>query len=157
MSFEVVLNASELMTCRILGNLRTVASRGAGITDAQMGKQNPLDIDEMGVMAEYAFCKYHNIFLDPTIYARSGTCDCVLMGKRIDIKSTNYPDGKLVATIKGNSDVDVFVLAIVTGNVVRFPGYITAKSFYREDNITNLGHGKTYAVDQGMLTPWRNK
>ena len=157
MSFEVVLDAHELMACRILGNLKSAASRGAGHFDAQMGKQNPLDIDEMGVIAEYAFCKHHNLFFNPTVNARSGTYDCVLMGKRIDIKSTHYPDGKLFATIKGNSDVDVFVLAIVTGNVVRFPGYITAKSFYREDNITNLGHGKTYAVDQGMLTPWRNK
>lgn len=157
MSFEVVLSASEMMTCRLLGNFKSAATRGAGVADAQMGKQNPLDIDEMGVMAEYAFCKYHNIFFDPTVHARSGTYDCVLKGKRVDVKSTNYPDGKLIATIKGNADVDVFVLAVITGNVVRFPGYISAKLLYQDSNLTNLGHGTTYAIDQGMLTPWKNQ
>ena len=155
--FEVTLTAKEMATCRILGNMRTIASRSAGITDAQVGKQNPLDIDEMGVMAEYAFCKHHNIFFDPTTYARSGSYDCVLMGKRIDIKSTTYPDGRLIATVKGNPDVDVFVLAVVMGSVIKFPGYITAKQLYRDNNLNDLGHGTTYAVDQGMLTPWKKK
>jgi hypothetical protein len=155
MMFEVTLDNLEMATCRLLGNLKTAATRGAGVTDAQMGKQNPLDIDEMGVIAEFAFCKHYNIFFNPAIHARSGTYDCILKGKRIDIKSTARPDGRLIATIKGNPDIDVFVLAIVMGNIVRFPGYIAAKILYQDNNLTDLGHGRTYAVDQGMLTPWK--
>jgi hypothetical protein len=122
-----------------------------------MGKQNPLEIDELGVMGEYAFCKHFNIFFDPTTYARAGGADCVLRGQRIDVKTTAYLDGKLIATVKGNTDIDVFVLAIARdgGSEFVFPGYISAKRFYKEENLTNLGHGSTYAVTQDRLSPWK--
>ena len=157
MSFAVTLTSQEMATCRMLGNLRSIASRGTGIKDVQMGKQSPLEIDEFGIMGEYAFCKHFNIFFDPVTYARAGGYDCILRGKRVDIKTTPYTSGKLIATLKKNMDIDVFVLAIARngGQVIEFPGYITANNLYQDVNVKDLGHGDTYAVDQAFLSPWK--
>ena len=157
MMFSVTLNGSEMATCRILANLRSLVSRGAGIVDVQMGKNNPLAIDELGLIAEYAFCKHWNIFFDPSTSPKSGTSDCVLGGKRFDIKATHYEDGRLIKTLKQNPDVDCYALAIVQGNVVKFPGYAFSIELCQPKYVTDLGHGMTYAMEQSELRQWKDK
>ena len=109
------------------------------------------------MIAEYAFCKHFNIFFDPTAYPRSGSADCVLKGKRFDVKATKYTNGKLVKTLKDNSDVDCYALAIVEENKVTFPGWALKEKLQDPDNKTNLGHGWGYAMPQSELTQWKDK
>lgn len=155
MTFQVTLTDAELATCRILANLRSLVSRANSIADVQMGKNNPLDIDEMGLKAEYAFCKHYNIFFDPSTRPKSGTADCVLRGNRFDIKATDYPKGRLVKTLKPNPDVDCYALAIVEKNVVTFPGYAFSIEFCQEKNIKDIGHGDSYVMEQSELRRWK--
>ena len=122
MIISVPMSSEEIMTCRLIGNMRTISNRASVIKDRQMGGQPTYQTDEEGVIGEYAFCKHHNIFFDPSIAVRSGSYDCLLNKYRIDIKATRRANGRLVATTKQNSDVDIFVLAIIGDHEVTFPG-----------------------------------
>jgi hypothetical protein len=156
MSLVVTLSTPELAICNILGNMRHLVNRAGKTVDRQKGNQSALDIDIDGVIAEYVFCKHWNIFFDLSSEARSGSFDCLLNNKRIDIKSTRYATGKLIKTLKPNPDIDIYVLAIINGNTVTFPGWITSNAFIQEENIMNLSNkGDCYAVEQSGLTPWR--
>lgn len=155
MGFTVLLDAAELAVCRVLGNMRSIAARAGSVKDVQVGKNNPLDIDEDGVIGEYAFCKHWNIFFDPSASPRSGSPDCVLKGMAFDIKTTRHLKGRLTATLKKNPDVQVYALAILDENEVRFPGYALAADLCRDENIGDLGHGKGYILDQSELRQWK--
>ena len=149
----VTLSDSELAICKLIGNLRTISSRVNDVADA--GINTSLETDEDGVMAEFAFCKWRNIFFNPEISPKKHTFDCLLMDKRMDIKSTRHAGGRLLATLKINPDIDVFVLAIISGRDVEFPGYIKASELYKPENIIDVGYGKTYGVAQEDLTLWK--
>lgn len=155
--FEVHLTPSEIAVCRALGNMRTIAARAGSVNDKQMGKQAAFEIDEDGVIGEYAFCKAKNIFFDPSASPRSGSYDCVLMGKRIDIKTTRYAQGRLAVTTKRNPDVDIYVLALYdpAADKVTFPGYILADYLYQPENLKDLGHGPSYVLEQSKLNRWK--
>lgn len=153
----VVLTNGEIITCRLIGNMRTASNRAFRVNDMQMGGQPFWEIDEWGVIGEYAFCKSRNIFFDPSITPRSGGYDCVLDGFYFDIKTTLYKDGQLVARAKQHEVVDMFALAILTGNVVSFPGYCLATELYRDENLTDFGNGReqAYAIPQSKLRKWK--
>lgn len=155
MIIKVKLNQAEMAACRVLGNLRSIAARGASVKDVQMGKNDPLDIDEDGVIGEYAFCKHWNICFDPTASPRGESYDCELKGKKIDVKSTRLKNGRLTKTLKPNNVVDIYALAIIDGDLITFPGYALAKELCREDRIGNLGHGDGYIMDQSELRQWK--
>jgi len=157
MILSITLSDSELMTCRVIGNMRSLCARGNQVNDAIMNDGFGMVMDEVGVIGEYAFCKLQNIFFDPSVSPRSGSYDCVFMGFRFDIKTTTRQDGRLLATKKRNPDVDAFALAIVNGNEVSFPGFYLAKDLYVESNLKDLGHGEGYAVPQSMLKRWKDR
>jgi len=154
---EVELELHEIAICRMIGNMRSVINRSTSVTNLQMGKQDPFSIDEDGVIGEYAFCKHWNIFFDPTIKPRSGTADCELMDMAFDIKATRRLDGRLLAGLKPNPEIDFYALAIIQENKVIFPGYASAADLIKEENIKNLGHGNGYVLDQSQLKQWKSK
>lgn len=157
MIIKVNLTQAEIAVCKVLGNLRSIAARSASVKDVQMGSNNPMDIDEDGVIGEYAFCKYWNIFFDPSASPRSGSADCTLDGHRFDIKATRYKTGRLMATLKPNPDVDFYALAIIDGDDVIFPGFVSNAELRQDKNIKNLGHGDGYVMEQSELKQWKDR
>jgi hypothetical protein len=151
----ITLADSELATCRMIGNMRAICARSNNVNDTIVNKGSGLEMDEWGVVGEYAFCKLNNIFFDPSISPRSGSYDFVFHGVRFDMKTTTLKDGQLLATMKQNKDVDAFALAILTNNVVTFPGYCLARDMYKPENIKNLGRGEGYAIPQLRLRRWK--
>ena len=156
MIHTITLSDAEMATIKLIGNLRSVVNRCGKINDPRV-TGDPLDIDEIGMIAEYAFCKRWNVFLDPTPTIRSGGYDCILGSKRFDVKATDRKDGRLLKTLKENKDVDCYALAIVDGNTVTFPGYAFHIELCQEKNIKDLGHGPCYAMDQKDLRQWKDK
>ena len=135
-------------------NQRDEANRNANVKDVKMGKdEDSVQIMVQGLVAEYAFCKKFNLFCDLSSEPRSGTYDIKSRdGKRIDIKSTRIKNGNLVRTLKENNDVDIYVLAIVHSfSDIHFVGWIEKENFIKPDNITDLGHGKTYFLNKNYL------
>lgn len=151
----VELSQAEVDMCVVLAAQRNMVARGNGVKDQQMGKQSALKTDFIGMVGEYAFCKHFNLFPDLAASPRSGSCDCTYKGIRIDVKSTDLETGRLLATIKENLDVDRYVLAIVQGKIVTFPGWVDRVDLIKEENIIDLGHGKGYAMTQEQLNPFK--
>lgn len=155
--FTVELTDAEIMFCKMAAGLRSIAARAANVKDARMGDLSGLQMDEDGMIGEYAFCKKMNIFPDLIPGPRSGSYDCVLMGKRIDVKSTRREDGRLLATLKDNDSVDIYALAIISGNKVKFPGFALKKELCSEANRVQLGHGTGYGMTQDKLRQWKEE
>ena len=155
--FTVHLSDAEMMFCKMSAGLRTITARAANVKDARMGDLSGLQMDEDGMIGEYAFCKKMNIFPDLIPGPRSGSYDCIFMGKRIDVKTTRHKNGHLLATMKNNEDVDIYVLDIIDGNAVTFPGYARKTELCIEGNQIQLGHGIGYGITQNKLRFWKEK
>lgn len=147
----------EVWACKMMGGFRGAMARRLSVTDRKMAKLSGQQIDEDGLIGEYAFCKTFNAFCDFVPDPRSGSADCVIGGYRIDVKSTRRANGRLLVTLKENTDVDIYVLAIIEENTVRFPGYATRAEICREENIVDLGHGRGFALPQERLRAFRGQ
>jgi hypothetical protein len=148
---KIILQPDEVTVCQMIGRMRSLIARSSGVKDAKMGDQDGAEADVIGMMAEYAFAKQFNVFPDLGLSPRSGSADGVVKGKRYDIKATTYKTGRLLCTVKDNPDVDVYILAIVSGNEIDIAGWEYKENLRKEENLIDLGHGKGFALTQDKL------
>jgi hypothetical protein len=153
---KIILQQDEIAVCQMIGRMRSLIARSSGVKDAKIGDQDGAEADVIGMMAEYAFAKQFNVFPDLGLSPRSGSADGVIKDKRYDIKSTTYKTGKLLCTTKDNPDVDVYILAIVSGNEVDIVGWEYKDNLRKEENLIDLGHGKGYALTQDKLQKFKS-
>jgi len=153
---KIILQQDEIAVCQMIGRMRSLIARSSGVKDAKIGDQDGAEADVIGMMAEYAFAKQFNVFPDLGLSPRSGSADGVIKDKRYDIKSTTYKTGKLLCTTKDNPDVDVYILAIVSGNEVNIVGWEYKDNLRKEENLIDLGHGKGYALTQDKLQKFKS-
>lgn len=151
----IELNPQEVLLAHQLAVARNNSCRANGVADKQMGKQDPIQIDWDGALAELACGKVLNYYPDLSISPRKGGADLISRkGKRIDVKATRYKEGKLAIHLsKTVEDADIYILAVVDGSTVHIKGYINAIDAIKEENISDLGHGKSYVIHQSMLLP----
>ena len=149
---KITLDAGEMAVANVLAAMRHGVNRHHGVVNGRMGPQSDFETDLDGVVAEIAFCRWKNVCPDLSITPRSGGEDAIFAGKHVDIKATRREDGRLLAVAtKEIEDADIYVLAIVKGNQVRFAGWAFAMELISKDNLTDLGHGPTYALAQSRL------
>jgi hypothetical protein len=149
---EINLSAGEVMLARLLASLRTGLNRVANVKTNKFGDADLFQHEILGVAGEIAFAKAKNLYLDLSFDPRKGGTDFVYKGKKIDIKTTEREDGRLLVPIwKTPEDSDIFVL--VTGKIptFRIRGFATASEVFA--NKTSVGHGPCYAVSQDKLHP----
>jgi hypothetical protein len=155
---SIKITTDMLLLSAIIGGFRTLTARNCGVADRKIGKQSGLEGDQDGFLGELAFCQLMNVCPDLGLTPRSGSADAVVErdGKKFnfDVKTTRVLTGRLLATKKLNEDVDIYCLAIIDGDEVKFPGYALAEDLCREENLTDLGHGKGYALKQSQLKKW---
>jgi len=148
----IELSAGEINLCKFIGEQRTLVARANGVKDAKMGVHDGTKGDIQGFKAEYAFAKFKNVFPDFGLSPRSGSCDGVThIGNKYDVKSTDRVDGNLLATLKVNPDVDIYVLAVVLYNVVHLIGWVRKEALIKPENIRDLGHGRGYFLSREKL------
>ena len=156
----VRLTAAEQRIVRFIAKSRSQTNRQNGITDARVGPQSSEDLDIIGFGAEMAFCKMFNVYPDFSVQPRKGGADCLRFGNAIDVKSTTYGKGKLLAVPnKELLAADVYALMIVewaykddeSEALFRFAGFAKASELLAENRLTDLGHGPTYAINQDEL------
>lgn len=150
---KVHMSDSEITTCKILGNLRTMTSRAPNTTYTEV--EYNLRADEGGVVGEVAFCKHFNVFFNPQALYRENSYDAFYKNKRIDVKTTLMRNPKLCASKKINPDVDIFVLASWSGNEVTFIGFALASELYQEANLTTTAFSEVYALEIPQLRKFR--
>ena len=149
----ITLEPTTIAFANLLAVMRNGVARNNKVTDKQMGKQNPIEIDEDGLLGEFAVAKYLNVFPDFSISPRSGGADLIRNNKKIDVKATRYKSGNLVIHIDKKADeVDLYILAIIQENKsVDIVGWIESTEAIQEINIGDLGHGKGYVIPQSKL------
>ncbi len=150
--FRIDLSIHELLVCKTLGIFRRTCASG-NVIDRQVGKQDPWEIDIDGVVGEFCVAKWLNVFPDMTVSIRKGGVDLTSpSGKTIDVKTTRYKTGKLLATTsKVNTPCDIYVLAVVDDLGCTIAGWATKEELLNDNNLVDLGHGKGFALTQDQL------
>jgi hypothetical protein len=158
MAIQITLNRAEQVLARYLAEERFNNARQKGKPNEKVGDQPDWYTDLNGIGGEIAVAKHFNAYPDTELDLYNlPDHDLIIKHKKVDVKTTKYSDGRLLATLKKKSDsVDVYIL--VTGE---FPTYSIVKWCFSEelihpDNIMNLGRGDGYALDQEMLRDFKD-
>lgn len=150
---RIELNVAEQKLAAFLANARYSNARNKGVEDKKIGPQSCAETDLEGIGAEIAFCKLFNLYPD-TQTEYIPVHDAVLhTGQTVDVKSTKYNSGHLVAVkSKKEEPSDIYALMVGSMPVYRFAGFSTKGQLFRDANIKNFGHGDGYALPQDGLT-----
>ena len=153
------LTEGDLAVCMMFASLRTVSSRRQGLTRPfDTGSVDQFKNEQNGLIAEYAFCKYHNIFFDGSFAGKDDGYDCILKGNRIDIKSITDQSHNLCAHLNTDKSlVDLYVLIQVEDAMTYIVGWIPKIEFIQPSNIRNIGHGECYFMRRENLRKWGNR
>jgi hypothetical protein len=157
---RIILDPGEMAVAIHVASSRRMVNQVNGITDRRRDdRQHAIALDMLGAISELAFCKAFGAYPDLTVQPRKGGPDVVLKGKyRWDVKATDRPNGRLLATTdKDLGDADYYALAVVNGNAVDFVGYASAAELLHPGTVINLGLGPTHALDQSQLRSFDRK
>ncbi len=150
---KVLLNEAEQRIALWVAKKRMSENKSANVVDRKMGPQDDEDANRNGFGAELAFCKMFNVYPDFSTQPRSGSSDCERFGQSVDVKSTTYPNGRLVAIPrKKELASDMYALLVCVWPEYTFVGFASAAELLSEKRLTDLGHGPTYAMNQDELT-----
>jgi methionine-rich copper-binding protein CopC len=154
----ISMTPSETAIAQVLAVMRNTNARHNNVTDKQVSKQSPIEIDRDGVLSEMAFGKAFNLYPDLAVKSTRSGVDLVgKNGNRIDVKSTRYKAGRLIIHIdKPLDEVDIYALAIVDGDNVDLVGYIKATDAMKKENIKDLGYGDVYVIEQDALIKFKD-
>lgn len=149
---KVVLTRSEVRICEWLGEQRLVINKKRGIKDARIGPQSSLQIDIDGLKGEFAFAKIFNLWPDMQLSQRP-LHDVMSPLGGIDVKTTRYQSGKLLASRKKQEiPADWYALMwLEDDQTLHFVGAATADQLLNDSNLLDLGHGAGYALEQSQL------
>lgn len=160
----IMLTESELTLADRIARERHNSNRDAGVTDQKIGPQSDYKTDQNGIIGELAVAKRLNVYPDFAIEPSSGGIDLEYEGITIDVKATEYTDGKLLAPIWKQHKNYANVFALVTIDWpeksrteiaipdVQISGAVPADVLFQDDNVINLGHGPTFGMDQSELS-----
>lgn len=151
----VLLNPQEQALCRYLAKLRHNNARNKNVKNNKIGNQSDEMTDLEGIGGEIAFCKLFNLYPDISIEVRNSKTDkgdAVLNGLVIDVKTTKYKTGRLLAAPWKEPSVDLY--ALMVGEIDKgysFKGFMAYSELAKEERLLDLGHGKGYAAEQQEL------
>jgi|TARA_R100001244_G_C5083096_1_gene114439 hypothetical protein len=129
-------------------------ARTKGIKDKKIGNQPNWITDLDGIGGEVACCKHFGVYPDTEIdlYDMPKYDLMTKKGSRVDVKTTKYKNGKLLATLnKKLDDCDIYVLVVGQFPKYELIGWVEAEKLIKKENIADLGHGEGYVLDQDQL------
>lgn len=153
---KIVLNEAEILIANYIGMARYNNARTLEIVDQKVGDQPNAFVDINGMGGELAACRVFNVYPDLTIVEADklpGYDFIAKNGAKVDVKTTEYKTGKLLATLKTEiGAANVYLL--VTGVLPKYTivGYCAEEKLLDAANIGDLGKGKGYMLDQEFLT-----
>ena len=159
---EVTLSDTEQLLAKAIAKRRYQKSREAGVHNSRKGPQSDEATDKEGMGGEIAFCKLFNVYPDLSIEVKSsaqGTDkgDCILhvVGNgTVDVKTTIYPDGKLLAAPwKSKEGVDLYALMTGKFPTYTFKGFMTSADLMVEERYKTFSKSdaKAYVAHQRDL------
>lgn len=158
MAIQIKLNRAEQVLARYLAEERFNNARQKGKPNEKVGDQPDWYTDLNGIGGEIAVAKHFNVYPDTEIDLDNlPEHDLIIRHKKVDVKTTKYTDGRLLATLKKNLDsVDVYILVIGEFPIYNIVKWCFSKELIHPDNIRNLGRGDGYALDQEMLRDFKD-
>jgi hypothetical protein len=133
---NIILKPSEYATAVYLTSVRDFVNRDFGVNDKQMGKDDGFQIGVDGLVAEIAVCKHFNVFPDLSFDPRSGGIDCMIKGKKVDVKSTKPGKERVyIPEWKKQNDIDIYIYCYVNFRNVQILGWFSPQYIFRDDNI----------------------
>lgn len=150
---RITLSYAEFHMCDVFGTMRRRTAMNNNINDQQMGKQDSFTIDIEGMVGEYAVAKALNLCPDFTVGPRNGGHDLLTHNnKTVDIKTTKYKTGALLATLKKEqSPCDIYVLVTVDKDGCDIAGWASSEELFQSKNIKDKGHGPGFCLEQDQL------
>ena len=142
---RVDLSENELRVARMVAVERQLYGRRNYEDKKKMDDGFQADVD--GMVAEMCFGKLFNYYVDMGLGKKKA--DFVSRnGETIDVKSTRYKTGKLLATLDKKSDpCDIYVLMVVDDHGAWYRGYVRKEELFQESNIKDLGRGFGYVYE----------
>ena len=151
---KVSLNEMEVKVAKYFGKLRQESAECLNRPNLKRDPRSDLDIHIEGFAAELAWCKANNAYPDFNITRDVPDVDATdVWGRKVDIKNTHYPTGKLLVLPHKRDSVDVYCLMVGKMPNYRIAGYMSAKDIRKPDRMMNLGYGDTFGADQKDLYP----
>lgn len=152
---KVQLNEAEQRLAKFLAKARYEKNRSTNTKDGKIGPQDCSVTDLEGIAAEIAFCKMTNVFPDMQLEERPAFDATLHCGTTVDVKATKYKNGRLLA-VPGKVDkcAGLDVYSLIVGEFpgpYEFKGFMKSEDLLRQERLTDLGHGPTYAADQKEL------
>jgi len=142
---RVNLSENELRVARMVAVERQLYSRKRYEDKKKMEDGFQADVD--GMVAEMCFGKLFNYYLDFSVGKKKE--DFVSRkGETIDVKSTRYKTGRLLATLDKKEDpCDIYVLMVADDQGGWYRGYVRKEELFRDENIKDLGRGAGYVYE----------
>lgn len=142
---RVDLSENELRVARIVAVERQLYGRKKYEDKKKMEDGFQADVD--GMVAEMCFGRLFNYYVDMGLGKRKE--DFISRkGETIDVKSTRYKMGKLLATLEKKEDpCDIYVLMVVDDQGGWYRGYVRKEQLFRDENIKDLGRGRGYVYE----------
>lgn len=151
----ITLSPVEQRICRGIAKMRYFNARSAGVKNAKIGGQSDAETDLEGFGAEMAFCRMFNVFPDLTIEIRCADTDkgdAVLpCGSTVDVKSTKYESGKLLASPSRKSGHDLYALMTGEFPTYTFRGFMKTSELHQDTRLGECGWNITYMAKQDEL------
>jgi|TARA_R110000765_G_scaffold394026_2_gene487478 hypothetical protein len=134
----VELSEAERGICRAIAGARNQLNHEAGVEDQRVGTLfNDEEINLNGFGGEMAFCKLFNIFPDFTLELRGAETDMgdatLPSGHTVDVKTTVYPEGKLMAAPSEKQNHDVYALMTGEFSSYTFRGFIATNTLHTDE------------------------
>ena len=142
---RVDLSENELRVARMVAVERQLYGRKNYEDKKKMEDGFQADVD--GMVAEMCFGRLFNYYVDMGLGKRKE--DFVSRkGETIDVKSTRYKNGRLLATLDKKEDpCDIYVLMVVDDQGGWYRGYVRKEELFRDENIKDLGRGPGYVYE----------
>lgn len=148
---KITLNNIEQRVSKAIAKARYKNARDKNVTDKKIGDQSNWETDLEGIGSEIAAAKAFNVYPDLEV-GHIPTADLVIDGYTIDIKSTKYATGHLLATkTKLDRQCDVYVLVVGTFPNYELKGWCSKSDLFKPENLKDLGMGEGYALPQDKL------
>lgn len=132
----ITLKPSEYATAVHVSSVREYVNRDFGVNDRQMGRDDGFQIAIDGFVAEIAVCKYFNVCPDLSFEPRAGGYDCLIQGRRVDVKSTKPGRERVyIPDWKAKNQIDRYIYCYVNFRTVDILGWFAPSDIFKEDNL----------------------
>jgi hypothetical protein len=149
----ITLSPHDQRLARELAHARYTQDRRMHAKDLLQGSQYRKHAFEViGVAGEMCFARWMGIDFDPNQRLIPGAPDFVIQGVKIDVKTSDRPNGDLVVSLSckpGRANLYVYVSG--TGAVWQIVGFAPESVLFQEKYLKDLGRGTCRVVPRSDL------